>query len=180
MNENEWATEESALESLTIEELINRPPFKESRDDLGSATIGARIPEWMNRKITKFIEMAGSPYELKSDVARDALFLGIEILRLRYRYKWATESKVSTIVDTAGELDRLEQRFRDLTSSLEKLVSSGDTPKAASLLTEYVLAVSTEEDEWRKMRCVRQLRESRVVNDILKYCSDKIRSIIYG
>jgi len=175
--ERQWETEE-AYETLSIEELVGRPIFKESRDDLGSATVGARIPQWLSRKVTKLIEMPGSPYELKSDVVRDALYLGMEVLRLRYKYKWSAESKLSDVVDTVGELDRMEQRFAELISGLDRLVNAGDTTKAVSLLTEYILAVSTIEDPWRKMRSIQQLRGSRVVGDLMKHCSDRIRSII--
>lgn len=175
--EDQWETEEP-YESLSIEELVGRPPFRESRDDLGSATVGARIPQWLSRKIMKLIEMQGSPYELKSDVVRDALYIGMQVLRLRYGYKWEAEAKLTDVVDTVGELDRMEQRFAELISGLDKLVNSGDTAKAVSLLTEYVLAVSTIEDPWRKMRSIQQLRGSRVVGDLMKHCSDRIRSII--
>ena len=175
--QEQWETEE-AYEALSIEELVGRPAFRESRDDLGSATVGARIPQWLSRKITKLIEMQSSPYELKSDVVRDALYLGMEILRLRYGYKWAAESKLTDVVDTVGELDRMEQRFAELISGLDKLINAGDTAKAMSLLTEYVLAVSTMEDPWRKMRSIQQLRGSRVVADLMKHCSDRIRSIV--
>jgi len=175
--EEQWETEEPYVD-LTIEELVGRPVFKESRDDLGSATVGARIPQWLSRKITKLIEMQGSPYELKSDVVRDALYLGMEVLRLRYKYKWAAESKLSDVVDTVGELDRLEQRFNELVSGLDKLISAGDTAKAVSLLTEYVLAVATIEDPWRKMRSIHQLKGNRIVSDLMKHCSDRIKSII--
>jgi len=175
--EGQWETEEPYID-LTIEELVGRPTFKESRDDLGSATVGARIPQWLSRKITKLIEMSGSPYELKSDVVRDALYLGMEVLRLRYKYKWAAESKLSDVVDTVGELDRMEQRFSELVSGLDKLIAAGDTSKAVSLLTEYVLAVSTIEDPWRKMRSLQQLKGSRIVSDLMKHCSERIRSIV--
>ena len=83
---SDWALESPLDEEVTLEQLVNESPFKEASDESGqSTTAGTRIPMWLKRRIIKLRELSGSPYELDSDVTRDALFIGLRVLHLRYK-----------------------------------------------------------------------------------------------
>ena len=85
-SDNAWEPEQQFDLAATLEELINEPPFKEVSGDTGdSVTSATRIPMWLYRRVVKLKELQGSPYELTSDVLRDALFIGLRILNMRYR-----------------------------------------------------------------------------------------------
>ena len=74
----------------TLEDLVNRKPFTKSTDKNGGAyTAAARVPIELERHITLFVEMPNSPYMLKGDVVRDAIYLGLLVLHTRYGKKYA-------------------------------------------------------------------------------------------
>lgn len=181
--QSSWELEQALDLSVTFEELINAPPFKESSDEHGrSETVGTRVPTWLLRRIIKLREMKASPYEINSDVLRDAIFLGLRILHLRYKIgkDWSVETKLASIVDSAGASRRIKDQVTGLISGLEDLLQDRDEKHAADRLTDYVLAADELDNAWHKNKIFALLRDSRSVRLVAESCTKGIKTIIFG
>jgi len=180
---SDWDLEKELDFSATLEELLNASPFTKSSDEQGrSETVGTRVPTWLLRRIIKLKEMKGSPYELNSDVLRDAIFLGLRILHIRYKIgkEWSVEEKLASIADTAGASRRIKDQVEELISGLEELQKDGDEAQAAERLSEYVLAANELENSWHKDKIFKLLSDNRTVRSIIELCPKVIRDIISG
>jgi len=144
-------------------------------------TAGSRIPMWLHRRVVGLRELPGSPYELNSDVLRDALYLGMQILGMRYKTSpdWNVETKMAAVVDASGASRRIKSQFDSLAVGLEELCRDGDERKAAERLSEYVLAANELDDEWHKSKVFRFLEDSSVVRDVLNYCPSSIQKLVH-
>lgn len=177
----EWEPEAALDLAATLEDLINEPPFKEASDEVGqSTTAGTRIPLWLKRRIIKLRELSGSPYELDSDVTRDALFLGLRILHFRYKMTpdWEVETKLAAAVDATSAGRRVKRQVSDLIIGLDEMFKDGDVDKATHNLSEYILAAAGLENEWHREKVFKLLIESRVIREIAEQCSSEIQQIL--
>lgn len=178
---SEWEPEVALDLAATLEDLINEPPFKEASDEVGqSTTAGTRIPLWLKRRIIKLRELSGSPYELDSDVTRDALFLGLRVLHLRYKMTpdWEVETKLAAAVDATSAGRRVKRQVSDLIVGLDEMFKDGDIDKATHNLSEYILAAAGLESEWHKEKVFKLLGDSRVIKEIVEQCSSEIQQIL--
>lgn len=178
---SDWELESTFDAAATLEELINSPPFKESSGESGeSITAGTRIPTWLHRRVVKLKEVQGSPYELNSDVLRDAVYVGLRILHMRFKMAkdWNVETKMAAIADAVGAGKRMRSQTRELTDGLEELCRDGDYDHAAERLTEYVLAAEELENNWHRKKVFSMLNGERVVRDVLKYCRKEVAQIV--
>ena len=178
---SDWELEAPLDMEATLEELINAPPFKEPSDEKGnSTTVGSRIPSWLHRRITKLIEMRGSPYEIVSDVIRDCVFLGLRIILLRHKMSadWGVEVKLAAAVDATGASRRVRHQVDELVDGIDELYRDGDTNMAADKLSDYIRAASELENGWHKSRIFRLLDENRIVRDVLNYCQSDVQKIM--
>jgi len=179
----DWNLESSYDVPATIEELINLAPFKEASDTKGgSYTAAARVPTWLERKIVWFIEMKGSPYQIKSDVVRDMLYLGARVLHARYRGNpdFATEAKMSEAVGHVGVSARIREQINQLTRGLGDLWSEGDEKQAVEGLEQYVAATAEMQDEWQKSKIIQYIRSDALLKQIAESCSVEVRKAIFG
>ena len=178
---SEWELlDPKSEEVITLEDLISRPPFRDTKDKQGhSMTIGARMPEWVERKIRKLIEMRGSPYELVSDVVRDTIYVGLAVLSARYKHieDWALEGSLSKIIDTAGESRRITIGVREMLNELTALVEGGDDDVAGELLAQYLDTVASMESKWHQRKRIAQLKSSHIVTSLVEHCSDHARKL---
>ncbi|GAI15056.1 unnamed protein product, partial [marine sediment metagenome] len=176
-----WETDDPFAGDITLEQLVDRTPFKESKDQYGhSVTAGTRIPDWLARKVERIIEHQGSPYDLKSDVYRDALFLGFQIigLRLRIAADWEAEAKLSEIADATYEGARVRDRTNTLARGLEYLVDEGDMDKAAELLGDYIRLTQDLTVDWSRKRIFRELSRERIIQKVAVYCDPDVQDIL--
>lgn len=172
-----WDPEQQFDYGATLEELLKEPPFKEVSGDTGeSTTAGTRIPMWLDRRVTRLKEMTGSPYDLKSDVLRDALYIGLRVLNMRYKMSqdWDVEAKMASIVDAASTSRRLKRQVKELADGLDDLWREGDTEHAAGSLTKYVYAAVELESEWYKKKLFSLLKEDKTVQTVAKKCESKV------
>ena len=179
----DWELEAPFDAAATLEELINGQPFKEASDEHGeSVTAGARVPLWLHRRIVKLKELPGSPYEVNSDVYRDCISIGLQILHMRYGMgpDWATERKMAAVADATGAGKRIRSQVEELISGLEELHAEGDEGQAAQRLEDYVLAAKELESGWLKDRVFRMLKASRVVRDISEGCGEEVQKLLGG
>ncbi len=178
---DDWEVEAPLDLAATLEELIASPPFKEVSDEHGhSATAGTRIPFWLDRRVKLLKEMHGSPYELVSDVLRDAIFLGMRVLAMRHRMSpdWEVETKLAQVVDATGASRRIRSQVEELIKAIDEMLRDNDMEKASEHLTDYVLAAVDLENEWHKKKVFDILNGSRVVKDVAQYCPRATQQIL--
>ena len=176
-----WEPEEVIDLAATLQELIDEPPFKEVSEEGGSSTTaGARIPGWLLRRIVRLRELKGSPYDINSDVIRDAIYIGLRVLHLRYKITsdWEVETKLAAAVDAVSAGRRVRRQVEELVAGLDEMYRDGDLDKAASNLSEYVLAAVNLESTWHRDKVFQILAESRIVPDIAKRCPEGVRKIL--
>lgn len=178
---SQWELEGSFDTIADISELVNAPPFREASDDLGqSQTVGTRIPNWLYRRVVKLREMGGAPYELNSDVLRDALWLGLKVLHVRYKASpdFAIEKKLAEIVDASGMARRIKENFQELEAALLEMYRDGDEAQAAERLTEYVMAATELTNDWHREKIFRLLVGSFPVKQIVTRCGEPVQRML--
>ena len=177
----DWELEKVFDADATLEGLLTAPPFRQSADDKGhSETVGARVPGWMLRRITKFKEMSGGPYDVTSDVVRDAIYIGLTIISMRYKHTsdWRTETKMQSTINTASAGKHIEDQVNELIGGLDDLIYNDEKKKAAEKLEEYVKAALDLEDDWHKNRLFKILRQSKTVQRLSEECSELVQAAI--
>lgn len=107
--------------------LLSRPIFKTTKDKFGhSITLSARVPEAVYRRIQVFREMRGSPYQVMSDVVRDAIFLGILVLNARFgldlvwRIPWDLADEAQEERDIQKAVDHLADELNHVSEESRK------------------------------------------------------------
>jgi len=180
---SDWELEKELDLGATFEDLLASSPFTKSSDEQGrSETVGTRVPTWLLRRIIKLKELKGSPYELNSDVLRDAIFLGMRILHIRYRIgqEWSVETKLASIADATGAARRIREQIDELISGLDDLVKDDDETQAAEKLSDYVVAANDLENEWHKKKIFKLLHDNRTVCSVAELCPKAVRDLILG
>ncbi len=175
-----WEPEAVIDLAATLQELIDEPPFKEVSDDAGSATVGTRIPNWLLRRVVRLKELKHSPYDINSDVLRDAIYVGLRVLHLRYGLTpdWEVETKLAQTVDAVSATRRVRGQIDELVAGLDEMYRDGDTDKAARNLTDYMMAAVELESGWHKDKIFKLLAENRVVRDIASHCGEAVKKIL--
>lgn len=175
----QWALEAPFDHPASLDELLECPPFTEAGGS-DSTTAGTRIPKWLFRRVMKLTELRGTPYELASDVYRDAIYLGLRIIHMRYKtaHDWSIETKMAAIVSETDVMKRVRSQVDSLSSGLDNLMKEGEPEKAAEKLEEYVSAGIELENEWVRARLFKMLRESKVVSEVSMHCSQDIIKMI--
>lgn len=166
--------------SITLEDLVDSPPFNETNDESGdSITMGTRVPQWLARRITKIRETPGVPYEINSDILRDAIYLGLQILQLRYKlHDWEIEKKLASVVDATGMSTRIAVQVTELCKYLEKMHADDDNDHAVRRLDEFVCAIDTLTDDWHRRTIIKLLKRRGIVTELLTKCSRQAREIM--
>jgi hypothetical protein len=176
-----WATESSFDQSISLEELIALPPFRQASDDSGdSYTAAARIPNWMRRRMQKLVETPGSPYQLLGDVARDMMFIGLHVLLMRYKCTndLAKESKMASVIDMATANRNVTKRLHDFVTSVEEIADEGDIKKAMKFIEQYIGALSELNDRWYKRKAIDMIYGSEKLNKLIKESMPQIDKFI--
>jgi len=174
--EDQWGLEAPFDQPSSLEELLEAQPFTEA-GGADSVTAGTRIPRWLFRRVMKLVETPGSPYELASDVYRDAIYVGLRVINMRLRVAkdWSIETKLAAIAQDTEVMRRMRSQVDALASGLDSLVKEGEQEKAAEKLSEYVAAAVELEDDWVRSRLLKMLRENRMVSDVAKLCPVEVR-----
>ncbi len=177
-----WDLEAAFDAAATLEDLISAQPFKEASDDIGSVTAASRVPTWLHRRVVKLRELAASPYEVNSDVYRDCIYAGLQILHMRYGMTpdWDVERKMAAVADATSAGKRLRAQVEELINGLEDLHAEGDEEQAAQRLSDYVVAAKELESNWLRNRVFRVLKGSRVVREIAEQCPMEVRRMLKG
>ena len=178
--ETDWEPEAVIDLAATLQELLDEPPFKEVSDDAGSATVGTRIPNWLLRRVVRLKELKHSPYDINSDVLRDAIYIGLRVLHLRYGLTpdWEVETKLAQTVDAVSATRRIRSQIEELVSGLDEMYRDGDVDKAVRNLTDYMMAALELESTWHKDKVFKLLAENRVIREIGSHCGEAVKKIL--
>jgi len=179
--ETSWVPEAAIDLAATLQELIDEPPFKEVSDEGGvSATVGTRIPNWLLRRVVRLKELKHSPYDINSDVLRDAIYVGLRVLHLRYGLTpdWEVETKLAQAVDAVSATRRIRSQVEELVGGLEEMYRDGDVDKAVRNLTDYMMAAVELENVWHKDKVFKLLAENRVIREIATHCGGAVKKIM--
>jgi hypothetical protein len=178
---DEWELEEEFDAAASLSELINEPPFKEASDEGGNShTAGARIPMWLYRRVIKLREQSGSPYDIDSDVIRDAIYIGLRVLNMRHKTNpdWDVESKMAAIVDASSAAKRLKDQVTTFAIGLQDLMDDKDYDRATHGLINYVSALSEMQSQWQRHRLFGMLKQNKTIQELAKNYAKHIWSII--
>jgi hypothetical protein len=173
----QWKTSEEKdfSEEITLQGLIDRAPFKDSKDSFGHGyLLSSRVPEWFGRKIKMLIEAPGSPYQTEADVIRDCCFIGMFIVtkRMKFSHDWIIEAQMHKIIDTAGNAQRILMRVKELAYELKGLVDGGDRSVAIVLLSDYLEKLGMKEDAWSRKKEISLLHSYPIFTDLVKDCTE--------
>lgn len=167
-----WRTEELLDEELNrpIRDLVEIEPYRKAEDEKGHGiTLGARVPRSMEREVIRLTELPGSPYDIKSDAVRDALYVGLKILTLRYKLPdWQVKVAMARVSSTTDEASRIRESVEEFVESLGKLSRERDgKDKAKEFLNQYINHVESLQDSWTKARYRDALNEYGIVRELL-------------
>ena len=138
----DWETEEPEISpNEPIQKLVDLPVYKSSQDKHGHEVfLGAKFPKNIGRWVQAILERESSPYEIRSDVVRDAIYLGLRILNIRYKldHRWMVEEKLARIRSrVANEALFYEQELQYL-RELGTMYKNGYREQAKKELKEYL------------------------------------------
>jgi len=176
-----WRLEQSFDEVSTLEDLIRATPFTDASDASGATNhISTRIPTWIYRQIAYITEMKATPYRVHSDTIRDALYVGLRILSMRYKTspEWAVEASMARAVDKVGTTKRVRSRINELSSGLEEMLNSRDELQAVKGLEEFLLPVLELEDSWYKGKIIELIMDNRIASHVLTKCSEPLQKAV--
>lgn len=180
---DDWALEAPFDQIVSLEELINMPPFKAASDSTGgTATAGTRIPTWLDRKVTHLIEFRGTPYHLKSDVLRDAIYIGLRVLNMRYKSDpdWASEARMAKAIDKANLVTRIKTTVDQIAKPIEELWTGGDEEQAVIQFEEFIAATTEISDDWHRNKQIQTIKNNRLLKEVTERCSPEARRAIFG
>lgn len=169
-NKDTWETEATGL-SLTdpLEKLTESAPFKRSEDRKGhDGFLGARFPKDMTRWVTKIKEKG--QYQMNSDVVRDAIWLGLQILSLRYQAdpQWQVNLQLMTMANETAWEARMYDEEEEFAHSLDKFCTNGDEGRAIEALRERLTLLSSAKQEKRQKVLLDRLEKYRLKNLVKK------------
>ena len=150
-----WAGVE-AEELKDIQYLVDRPAFTDTNDGKGKSFVAqTTLPNWMYRAYVRVMEKSGRVYDVRSDIFRDGLHLGLAVLSIRHGEDIVRIS-ISDYVDEIRQAKEITQEIMDLKEILE---STGDDQIAIGLFIKL----------WSAMERSTGLRQRFYVLNMYKY-----------
>lgn len=157
--------------SNLVRVLMKSPPFIMSEDVKGhDVVIGARVPKWFERWITEILEHGGTFYRIKSDVVRDALYLGLQILALRLgSEEWKVEEAIAKVISEVSLGAVVEKTVRDFSDNLRRLWEGDAKELAVGSLRGFIEALVELKDERRKTLYFKFLKQDYLIKQVALY-----------
>lgn len=146
MANDSWTTEEPFVTvDDSISRLTNMKPYKATEDKKGhDAFVHFRVPKNLMRAITKIKEHG--PYETNSDVWRDAAWLGLQVLQLRYKEDptWTAYAQTVAIGNEAEWEARLHEEEKRFVDSVARLCNNNKRDKAIEYLSARLTIIDAD------------------------------------
>lgn len=165
-----WETEDAGLNlNDRLDKLTGQSPYQRSEDKKGhEAFLGARLPKEVTRWVTKLKELG--PYQTNSDVVRDALWLGCQILSLRYKLdpQWQANLQLMSMASEVTWEARMYEEEEEFCRSLDKFCANGDEARAIEVLGERLRLLEAAKQEKRRKVLLERLDKYRLKNLVKK------------
>jgi hypothetical protein len=142
----DWATEEDIDEMLKV---LRAPPYNRVSDRDGhSSPVGGRVPPEIARQLSIIAADPATPYRTESDCFRDAIYMFIEITRIRGKMP-IPESKLIQLDKRMVRLETITAMVLDLHDKVDNLSRLGLNGHADELRRHIVDAMQglTGEDQ---------------------------------
>jgi len=178
---DEWELEGDIDYANEMMRLIKSKPYKETRDEFGiSAVVSARMPTDFMRYIAKLKENKGMGYEVNSDVIRDALFIGLQLLLVRAKQNpdIETRARIYESINDARSIESLQSEVAVLSRALKTFINLRESKTAVQKLVSVVNAAMGCEDGWNKIMYLKLIGRDPVCKEVLKQCPKYIQSIV--
>ena len=165
-----WGTEALGLDpSDPISKLMCLRPFKRTEDKKGHGFfLGAWFPKETSRIVEK-VKEAG-PYETNSDVVRDAVYRGLQVLLLAYEHDegWQAEMLLAKMVNDTDWESRIYKQEEDFVAALDRLVKNDDNDYATQLVQERMALMSRSPDSERRLNVLMEHLKRARLEDLLE------------
>jgi uncharacterized membrane protein YheB (UPF0754 family) len=167
-----WGTDAGKLTmDSSVRELVEARPYGQAQDSKGHSTLlAARFPNTILRWTTELKEAAGSDYHTNSDLIRDAVWLGLQIISLRAKEctRWHVQARIAQATSRVAQHAAIYSEVNTIVENLETLCQAGDIRTAEDDLKEYLLAFSSHPEALKYRNSLReQLLGNRVVRHLL-------------
>jgi len=152
----------------TLDKLMSLKPYKQAQDKKGHGVFfGAWFPKDAGRRVEKIREEG--PYVTTSDVIRDAIYLGLQILSLRYEKDdaWQADMLLTKMANDAEWEARVYDEEESFASSLDKLCRNGDKDYAAQLLRERISLMRRSANSSRRLNILTEKVRRARLDDLL-------------
>ena len=170
----------------SLQKLIELRPYKLSKAKEDNAPLSIRVGRDIYRWISDIKEKSyPTPYRINSDVARDALYLGLIVLNVRTQVdpRWKAEAVQTKVTMRARhERERLDEVIHFAQDLVRSYNNSNSKASVVEDLCEYLKAAgnsSTKEKHWGTIRG--QLLSNNgegLLNDTIKKCQEEDISLI--
>jgi Arc/MetJ-type ribon-helix-helix transcriptional regulator len=168
--EDTWQTDSFSLEpGDPISKLMSLKPYKRSEDKKGHGVfLGGWFPKEISRDIEEIKEFG--PYKTNSDVVRDAVYRGLQVLKLAYEEdeSWQAEMLLSKMANDAEWESRIYEQEDDFVSSLDRLCRNGDRDYASQLLQERIQLMRRSADSARRLNVLTEKLRRNRLDDLLE------------
>lgn len=169
VSEEAWQLESQHSDTLTVDSLIEAQPFHVDPGEKDLPVISTRVPQWMMREIIILVDRRGTSYQTKGDVAKDALYIGLKILNIRYGSKdWKIEHGMAEVIDGLGKYKRMDENIGKLAEALEHLNKVGEGERAKRGLQDFIDRVSESDDISFKRTILKKLTSIHTTRELLK------------
>ena len=160
-----WRTDSFELEPEDpITRLTELRPFRRSEDRRGHGVfLGAWFCKDIGRDIARVKELG--PYETNADVVRDAVYRGLQVLRLAYEKDagWQADMLLTKMVNDADWESKICKQEENFVSALDRLVKNGDEEYAGQLVQERVALMKRSPDSERRLNVLNEhLKRARL------------------
>lgn len=172
--DSSWKTdyEELTLDSA-IRELAAKPIYTKTSDQNGHGeNIQAYMPPSFARIIDNDILPAGraaGKYKARSDVIRDAMYLGVAVQRLRLGMKgWHLDQIIAEQEERVKFHADINRRADEFVTNLKLLWDHGEKRQAIDDMLGYIQAIKSNPENVRYHRALEQALMKAELLDLLK------------
>lgn len=173
---NSWGTQSWQTDSplFTIDDPISNltklAPYKKSEDKKGhSSPLQAWFPKDMMRRVSKIKE--SGPYTTNGDVARDAMWIGMMVLELRYNSdpEWILFQQLTRLNNDALWMAAMFEEEDEFVDQLDSFCANKEEDTAVEMLVGRFNLLVGSGNQKRKDALVDSLRKHRL-SHLLEKC----------
>lgn len=170
--QSSWDLEGVGIESDDpITRLTGMKPYKRSQDSKGHGTpLAAWFPKDVDRTVSRILEKG--PYQTKADVTRDAIWIGLIVLHLRFEAdpEWTAYMQLCNIENEAKWEGQIYDEEDSFASHMDKLCNSNQDGVAADMVEERFKIIKKQQNSIKRIEalktCLHKYRLGNLLKDI--------------